>query len=133
MGASSAATPGLPMLPIESSTKNGETMTDALPQDARDAIRAELEADSPEYRETTTEGQWTKPNHGPSPLLTLRVPAEALEALQALAAKNGVSLSTLTRGFILEGLAAHQGDDLRVAIERLERDLAAVKARALAS
>lgn len=108
-------------------------MNNRIPDEARDAIRAELNADTAEYRDGVPEGEWTKPNRGPSPLLTLRVPPETLEALQALAASNGVPVSTLARGFILDGLASHEGDDLRVALERLERDLAAVKARALAS
>jgi hypothetical protein len=108
-------------------------MNDRIPAEARDAIRAELDADTVEYRENIPEGEWTKPNRGPSPLLTLRVPPETLEALQALAASNGMPVSTLARGFILDGLVSHQGDDLRIALERLERDLAAVKARALAS
>ena len=116
-----------------SSMKMGETMNDQIPAAARDAILAELDADSPEYRAGTQEGEWTKPNRGPSPLLTLRVPVETLEALQALAASHGVPVSALARGFILDGLAAHKGEDLRLALERLERDLAAVKARALAS
>ncbi|WP_417562853.1 hypothetical protein [Microbacterium sp.] len=64
--------------------------------------------------------------------LTLRVPPEALKALRALAAANGLPVSTLARGFIADGLASHHGDDLRAALERLERDLAAVKAQALA-
>jgi predicted DNA binding CopG/RHH family protein len=86
-----------------------------------------------EYRDGVPEGEWTKPNRGPSPLLTLRVPQETLAALQALAASNGVPVSTLARAFILDGLARHEREDLRVALERLEQDLAAVKARALAS
>ncbi|QWT25162.1 hypothetical protein KPL76_07410 [Subtercola sp. PAMC28395] len=108
-------------------------MNDRIPDEARDAIAAELEADTSEYRDNVPEGEWAKPNRGPSPLLTLRIPPETLEALQSLAAANGLPVSTLARGFILDGLAAHTGEDLRVALERLERDLAAVKARALAS
>lgn len=103
------------------------------PTEARDATHAELGADTAECRDDVPEGEWTKPNLGPSPLLTLRIPPETLEALQALASSNGVPVSTLARGFIADGLASHQGDDLRAAPERLERDLAAVKARALAS
>lgn len=108
-------------------------MSDQIPADVRDAIRAELDADTAEYRDDVPEGDWTKPHRGPSPLLTLRVPAETLEALQKLAASTGVSVSVLARGFISDGLADRTGEDLRRALERLERDLAAVKARALAS
>jgi hypothetical protein len=43
-----------------------------------------------------------------------------------------VPVSTIARGFILDGLASHQGEDLRAVLDRLERDLAEVKARALA-
>lgn len=108
-------------------------MNDRIPVEAHDALRAELDADSAEYRDELPDGEWSKPNRGPSPLLTLRVPADTLNSLQALAASSGVAVSALARGFILDGLAAHQGEDLRVALERLERDVAAVKARALAS
>lgn len=108
-------------------------MNDRIPVEAHEAIRTELDADTAEYRDDMPEGEWTRPHRGPSPLLTLRVPTEALEALQALASSSGTPVSALARGFILDGLASHQGDDLRIALERLERDLAAVKARALAS
>lgn len=108
-------------------------MSDHIPAEARDAIRAELDADTDEYRDTVPEGEWTKPHRGPSVMLTLRIPPETLEELQKLATANGVAVSALARGFIADGIAAHQGDDLRAALERLERDLAAVKARLLAS
>lgn len=108
-------------------------MSKRIPDEAHDAVRAELDADTAEYRDGVPEGEWTKPNRGPSPLLTFRVPAQTLEALQALAASRGVPVSTLARAFIVDGLADSQGDDLRTALERLERDLAAVKAQALAS
>ncbi|WP_300345432.1 hypothetical protein [Nesterenkonia sp.] len=108
-------------------------MSRRIPDEVRDAIQAELEADTEEYRETLGEGEWGKPNAGPSPILTLRLPAETLESLRALAASNGVAVSTLVRGFIADGLADHQEDDLPTALARLERDLAAVKARALAT
>lgn len=107
-------------------------MSDPVPSQVLRAIRAELAADTAEYRDAVPPGPWTKPNRTPSTLLTVRVPVETLEALQALASSGGVHVSTVVRGFILEGLANHQGDDLRRAIERLERDVAAVKARALA-
>jgi hypothetical protein len=108
-------------------------MKDRIPAEARDAIRMELDADTSEYRDEIPDSEWTKPNRGPSPLLTLRMPRETLEALQALAAANGVAVSALARGFIADGLAAHQGENLLTALDRLERDIAAVKARARAS
>lgn len=33
-----------------------------VPRDAHDAIRAELDADTDEYRDTVPEGEWAKPN-----------------------------------------------------------------------
>ena len=108
--------------------RHGVTPVEA---EVHDVIRAELDGDTPEYRASSPEGEWAKPNRGPSPLLTLRVTAETLEALQALAASNDVSVSTIARGFIVDGLASYQEEDLRGALARLERDLATVKARAL--
>ena len=108
-------------------------MNNRIPTEARDAIRTELDADTVEYRDGIPGGAWTKPNRGPPPLLTLRSPAGTLEALQALAASRGIPGSTLARGFILDGLDGRESEDLGAGLERLERDLAAVKARALAS
>ena len=108
-------------------------MTKTIPAEAKAALRAELDADTPEYRDAVPDGEWTKANRGTSPLLTLRIPAEALESLTALAKASHVPVSSVARGFILDGLAAHQGDNLRTALDRLERDLAEVKARALAN
>ena len=42
-------------------------MNDRIPTEAHDAVRAELDADTVEYREDVPEGEWTKPNHEPSP------------------------------------------------------------------
>jgi hypothetical protein len=103
-----------------------------IPAEAKAALRAELDADTTEYRDDVPDGEWAKANRGPSPLLTLRVPAETLAAISALAEASHVPVSTIARGFILDGLASHQGEDLRAVLDRLERDLAEVKARALA-
>lgn len=108
-------------------------MNSKIPAEAQRLIRAELDADSPEYRDTLPKRAPAKVNRGPSPLLTLRIPADVLESLTALAETNDMPVSTLARTFILDGLAARRGEDLRAALERLERDLAEVKARALAS
>lgn len=108
-------------------------MSEAIPEKAQEAIRAELDGDTEKYRNDVPDGEWSSPNRGPSQLLTMRVPREILEELQTLAAENGMSVSTLARSFIADGLARQRGDDLRTMVERLERDLAALKARALAS
>lgn len=39
-------------------------MSDQIPEEVRDAIRAELEADTDEYRDNLADGEWTKPNPG---------------------------------------------------------------------
>ncbi|MDJ1371889.1 hypothetical protein [Gulosibacter molinativorax] len=109
------------------------TPNNRIPPEIAAAIEKEIDADSPQYRDDLSEGNWTKANRVPSPLLTLRIPADALTELQDLARENGVAVSTLARGFILDGIAQHKSEDLRGALERLERDLAAVKARALTS
>ncbi|GEK79714.1 hypothetical protein [Agrococcus baldri] len=106
-------------------------MSKRIPEAARDAVRAEIEADTVDYRDTLPEGVWTRPNTDRPQMLSLRVPGETLESLQALASSDGVPVSALVRGFILDGLASRGNDDLRQAVERLERDLALVKAQAL--
>lgn len=111
----------------------GTKMSDHIPEKAREAIREELAGDHAKYRDEVAEGEWTKPNRGPSPLLTLRVSPSMLEELQALATELGMPVSTLARELISEGIANRSGEDLRAMLERLERDLAALKARALAS
>lgn len=108
-------------------------MTSQIPDEVRDAIRAELDADTAEYRDQVPEGAWVKPNRCSSQVLTLRIPVDILEALQEYSLETGVSVSATARNFIADGLASHRGDDLRSALERLERDVATVKARALAS
>lgn len=108
-------------------------MSDHIPGKAREAIREELAGDNAKYRDEVAEGEWTKPNRGPSPLLTLRVPPSMLEQLHALATELGMPVSTLARELISEGIANRSGEDLRAMLERLERDLATLKARALAS
>lgn len=111
----------------------GEKLSDHTPPEVLAVIHAELAADTAAYRDHVADEGWVKAHRGPSALLTLRVPAATLEAIQALATSGGVPVSTVVRGFISEGLASHEGDDMRLAIERLERDVAAVKARVLAS
>ncbi|MCM1013665.1 MULTISPECIES: ribbon-helix-helix protein, CopG family [unclassified Brevibacterium] len=104
----------------------------SVPPEARAALRAELDADTADYRDKLAEGEWRKSNRSSSPLLTVRVPADVLEKLQALAEESGVSVSALTRQFIAEGLSNRGDEDLVAALDRLERDVAAVKARAQA-
>ncbi|GAA2101381.1 MULTISPECIES: hypothetical protein [Brevibacterium] len=108
-------------------------MNEPIPAEVREAIRAELEADAAEYRDHVPEGEWTKPNNGASASLTLRIPQEVLGALQVQATADGVSVSSLVRRFITDGLSELRDDDLRTALDRLEHDVAAVKARVLAS
>ncbi|GAA1637008.1 MULTISPECIES: ribbon-helix-helix domain-containing protein [Brevibacterium] len=104
----------------------------SVPPEARAALRAELDADTADYRDKLAEGEWRKSNRSASPLLTVRVPVDVLEKLQALAEESGVSVSALTRQFIAEGLSNRGDEDLVAALDRLERDVAAVKARAQA-
>lgn len=102
-----------------------------IPDDVRDTIREELEADTEDYRERVPEGTWTKPNQSTSALLTVRITPQMLHELQARAAANAESVSTVVRGFIHDGLSAPQDDDLRSALESLEQDVARVRARVL--
>ena len=108
------------------------TVTDNIPASALAAIRTEIAADSAEYRDGIPDGApWLPVNAGPSPLLSLRVPADLLADLNATAKAEGVPLSAVAREILREGLAARSGDDLAAAIARLESDVATIKRRAL--
>jgi len=75
----------------------------------------------------------TQPNRAKSVVYSIRLNPEEVQRLEELADATGVPASALARGYILEGIAANAGDDLRAALERIERDLLAVKRRTLSA
>lgn len=74
-----------------------------------------------------------QPNRAKSVVYSVRLNPDEVQRLEELAEATGVPASALARGYILEGIAANAGDDLRAALERIERDLLAVKRRTLSA
>lgn len=70
---------------------------------------------------------------GRSVVQSVRLPAEQFAAIEGVAARAGVPVSALIRGWVLQGLAAEQGTSLRDGIERLAADADRLRRLAAAS
>lgn len=75
----------------------------------------------------------TRPNRAKSVVFSVRLNPDEVARLEASAEASGIPASTLARGLILNGLTERDGDDLRSALERMERDLLAIKRRTLSA
>jgi len=70
---------------------------------------------------------------GRSVVQSVRLPAEAFAGIEEVAARAGVPVSALIRGWVLQGLANEQGMSLRDGIERLAADADRLRRLAAAS
>jgi hypothetical protein len=70
---------------------------------------------------------------GRSVVQSVRLPAEAFDAIEELAANAGVPMGALIRGWVLQGLASEQGMSLQDGIERLAADADRLRRLAAAS
>jgi hypothetical protein len=70
---------------------------------------------------------------GRSVVQSVRLPAEKFAAIEEVAARAGVPVSALIRGWVLQGLATEQGTSLRDGIERLAADADRLRRLAAAS
>lgn len=68
----------------------------------------------------------TRPNRARSPMLSLRVPPDAMTEIEQLAQKRDVPISALVRGWILEGLAASANSVPRT-IDKIEAELSRLR------
>ncbi len=93
-------------------------------------IREEIEK-SELTREAAPAGRGVRKNREASSVYSLRLPEAIIAQLSEVADELDVPVSALIRGFILDGLAAREGGDLRSALDKLERDLGEVRRRAL--
>ncbi len=59
---------------------------------------------------------------GRSVVQSVRLPAGAFAAIEGVAARAGVPVSALIRGWVPQGLASEQGMSFREGIERLAAD-----------
>ena len=64
---------------------------------------------------------------------SVRLPAEAFATIEEIAARAGVLVSALIRGWVLQGLATEEGTSLRAGIERLAADTDRLRGLAAAS
>jgi len=69
--------------------------------------------------------------HDRAKTLQIRLNEDELRELVALAADRGLPVSTVARQLLLQSLAP--ADDLKSALDRLERDISAVRRKALSA
>jgi len=87
---------------------------------------AEADQDSPKRTDVrVTRG------HDRAKTLQIRLNEDELAALVALASDRGLPVSTVARQLLLQSLAP--ADDLKSALDRLERDVSAVRRKALSA
>lgn len=93
-------------------------------------VREEIKQ-SERTRDVAPSGRGVRKSREASSVYSLRLPEAVIAQLNEVADKLDVPVSALIRGFILDGLAAREGGDLRSALDKLERDLSEVRRKAL--
>lgn len=101
-------------------------LKDLLDAEGASAEAAEADQDSPKRTDVrVTRG------HDRAKTLQIRLNEDELSELVALAQDRGLPVSTVARQLLLQSLAP--ADDLKSALDRLERDISAVRRRALSA
>jgi predicted DNA binding CopG/RHH family protein len=101
-------------------------LKDLLNTEGAAAEAAETDPDSPRRTDVkVTRG------HDRGKTLQIRLNEDELGELTAMAADRGLPVSTVARQLLLQSLAP--GDDLKSALDRLERDISAVRRKALSA
>ncbi|MBC7549986.1 MAG: hypothetical protein H7269_03645 [Cellulomonas sp.] len=93
-------------------------------------VREEIEQ-SERTRDVAPSGREVRKSREASSVYSLRLPEAVIAQLNEVADTLDVPVSALIRGFILDGLAAREGGDVRSALDKLERDLSEVRRKAL--
>ncbi len=96
--------------------------------DAEGAAAEAAEAD--QESERRTEVKVTR-GHARAKTLQIRLNDDELAELTALAEDRGLPVSTIARQLLLQSLAP--ADDLKTALDRLERDVMALRRKALSA
>ncbi|MGH9072695.1 MAG: hypothetical protein ACRDZQ_01030 [Acidimicrobiales bacterium] len=86
--------------------------------DAKQRVE-KVQAESEATRDTPLPGEVKGERRGRSVVQSVRLPEEAFTAIEQIAARSGVPVSALIRGWVLQGLAVEKGTSLRDGIERL--------------
>ena len=101
-------------------------LKDLLDAEGAAAEEAEAEQESP----VRTDVKVTR-GHDRAKTLQVRLNEEELGELAALAKERDLPVSTVARQLLLQSLAP--ADDLKSALDRLERDISAVRRKALSA
>lgn len=96
-----------------------------------DAEGAAAEAAEADQESTLRADVKVSRGHDRAKTLQIRLNEDELAELVALAADRGLPVSTVARQLLLQSLAP--ADDLRSALDRLERDISAVRRKALSA
>lgn len=101
-------------------------LKDLLDAEGSSAEAAEADQESP----VRTDVRVTR-GHDRTKTLQIRLIDDELDELTAFARERGLPVSTVARQLLLQSLAPV--DDLKSALDRLERDISAVRRKALSS
>lgn len=100
-------------------------------KDLLDAEGAAVEAAEVDQESSLRADVKVTRGHDRAKTLQIRLNEDELRELVALAADRGLPVSTVARQLLLQSLAP--ADDLRSALDRLERDISAVRRKALSA
>jgi len=100
-------------------------------KDLLDAEGAAAEAAEADQESTARTDVKVTRGHDRAKTLQIRLNEDELGELTALAADRGLPVSTVARQLLLQSLVP--ADDLKTALDRLERDVSAVRRKALSA
>ena len=100
-------------------------------QELLDSEGAAAEAAEADQESPLPAGVKVTRGHDRAKTLQIRLNEDELRELVALAADRGLPVSTVARYLLLQSLAP--ADDLKSALDRLERDVSAVRRKALSA
>jgi len=100
-------------------------------KDLLDAEGAAVEAAEADQESSARTDVTVTRGHDRAKTLQIRLNDDELGELTALAADRGLPVSTIARQLLLQSLVP--ADDLKTALDRLERDIAAVRRKALSA
>jgi len=121
-----APTHGPPTAPTLRSTGNQASDAMSRTEDRIKAAQAESEATRDEpYPPGSPEGE--RPGRAQSVVQSVRLPADAMAEIEAIAGRHDVPVGALIRGWVLAALAAERGESLTDAVDQLVSDAERVR------
>lgn len=89
----------------------------------RSVAAAQVESDVTRDDPYPPDSEFTQPGRAGSVVQSVRLPAEALAAVERIAARTEVPVSALIRGWVFDGLAREDTTSLADAVARLRADV----------